>query len=260
MGDAHRRIGGVDRLAARSGGAEDIDPEVLLIDLDVEFLGLRQHCDGRRRCVDTTGTFRSRHALHAMHARLELQPGEHAAARHRRDRLLVATDTGVGQLHDLELPAMVGSVALVHAKEIGCEQGSLVATRASTDFQDGILLVGRILGQQHALHRMLEFWQALAQRRCLFFGDRLHVGIGRHRLGILQFPLGLLPLVHRLDERPEIGILLRGRNELLRIERAGGKCRLQFGVTGHDLVELEQKRHEVQPFNASARASSATSR
>jgi hypothetical protein len=103
---------------------------------------------------------------------------------------------------------MLGGVALIHAEEIGGEQGGLVAACAGADFQDGVLLVGRILGQQHALHRMLEFGQALAQFRRLLLGNGLHVGIGRHRLGVLKLLLGLVPGVDRLDERTEIGVLL----------------------------------------------------
>ena len=100
------------------------------------------------------------------------------------------------------------------------EQGRLVAAGAGADFQDGVLLVGRILGQQHALHGLLELGQALLQRRRLLLRHRLHVGIGGHRLGVLQLLLGLAQLVDRLDQRPEVGIFLRGRDELLRIEGA----------------------------------------
>jgi hypothetical protein len=121
---------------------------------------------------------------------------------------LIATDAGIGKFHDLELPALFGRVALVHAEQVGREERGLVAAGAGADFEDGVLLVGRILGQEHALHRALQFRQALAQFGGLFLGDRLHVGIRGHRLGILQFALGLVPLVHRLHERSEIGIFL----------------------------------------------------
>ena len=74
-------VGGVDRLAARAAGAEDVDAQVLVVDLDVDLLGLRQHRDGRRRGMDAARGLGLRHALHAVHARFEFQPGEHAAAR-----------------------------------------------------------------------------------------------------------------------------------------------------------------------------------
>ena len=41
VGDADRRVGGVHRLAAGPGGAVDVDAQVLLLDRDVDLLGLR---------------------------------------------------------------------------------------------------------------------------------------------------------------------------------------------------------------------------
>ncbi len=41
--DAHGGVGRVDRLAARTGGTERIDAQVLGFDLDVHFFGFRQH-------------------------------------------------------------------------------------------------------------------------------------------------------------------------------------------------------------------------
>ncbi len=59
----------------------------------------------------------------------------------------------------------------------------------------------------------------------LFLGHRLHVGIGGHRLGILQFTLGLAPRAFTAStQRAEVGIFLRGRDELVRIERAGRRA------------------------------------
>ena len=80
MGDAHGAVGGVDRLAARAAGAEHVDAQVLVVDLDVDLLGLRQHGHGRGGGVDAPAGLGLRHALHAVHAGLEFQPREHAAA------------------------------------------------------------------------------------------------------------------------------------------------------------------------------------
>ena len=43
MGDAHGRIGRVDALAARSRRAEDVDPEVVAVNIEVTaFLAFEQ--------------------------------------------------------------------------------------------------------------------------------------------------------------------------------------------------------------------------
>src|SRR2546421_6839897 len=44
--DAHGAVGRVDALTAWSLGAEHVDPEVLLLDLDVDLLGLGEHGHG----------------------------------------------------------------------------------------------------------------------------------------------------------------------------------------------------------------------
>ena len=50
--DAHGGVGRVDALAAGAARAERVDAQVLVVDLDVDFLGFGQHGDGRRRGVD----------------------------------------------------------------------------------------------------------------------------------------------------------------------------------------------------------------
>ena len=84
MGDADRAVGGVDRLAAGAGRAVDVDPQVRVVDLDVDLLGLGQHRDGRRRGVDAAAALGHRHALDAVDAAFELQPREHALRRRPR--------------------------------------------------------------------------------------------------------------------------------------------------------------------------------
>ncbi len=80
MGDADRRFGLVDVLAAGALRAHGVDLQIVVVDVDVDLLGLRQHRDGRGRGVDAARGFGVRHALHAMHAGFEFQLGIDAAA------------------------------------------------------------------------------------------------------------------------------------------------------------------------------------
>ena len=80
MGDADRRFGLVDVLAAGALRAHGVDLQVGIVDGDVDVLGLRQHGDGRGGGVDAALRLGVRHALHPVHAALELQPREDAAA------------------------------------------------------------------------------------------------------------------------------------------------------------------------------------
>ena len=88
--DAHRRVGRVDRLAARAGRAVDVDLQVALVDLDVDVLGLRHHRDGRGRRVDPALRLRLGHALHAVRPALVLEDRVRAVALDRERRLLEA--------------------------------------------------------------------------------------------------------------------------------------------------------------------------
>ena len=67
-----------------------------VVDLDVHFLGFRQHRDRRRRRVDAAARLGRRHALHAVHAALVLQLAVDAAClRSIAMTSLQAADAGV---------------------------------------------------------------------------------------------------------------------------------------------------------------------
>jgi len=50
-------------------------------------------------------------------------------------------------------------------------------------------------------------------------------------------------LFQGFDQRTEVGIFLRRRDEFLRVEAAAGQRCLQFGVACDDLIEFLQQRH-----------------
>ena len=97
--------------------AHGVDLQVVVVDRDVDLLGLRQHRDGRGRGVDAARRLGVRHALHAMHAGFEFQLGEGAAAADLGDDFLVAADRAFARRDDFDLPALLGGIALVHAEQ-----------------------------------------------------------------------------------------------------------------------------------------------
>ena len=88
--DAHRRVGRVDRLAARAGRAVDVDLEVVRVDVHVHLLGLGQHGDRGGRGVDAALRLGLRHALHAVRAALVLEDAVGALALDREGEVAVA--------------------------------------------------------------------------------------------------------------------------------------------------------------------------
>ena len=103
VGDADRGFGLVDVLAAGALRSHGVDLEVVRLDLDVDVLDLGQHRDGRGRGVDAALRLGVGHALDAVHAGLELQPGERPAAPDLGDDFLEAALGALGEGEDFGL-------------------------------------------------------------------------------------------------------------------------------------------------------------
>src|SRR6266699_2696063 len=73
VGDPDRGVGRVHALAAGTGRAEDIDPQVVRVDADLDRVSLWHHHHTRRRRVDPALRLGDRDALHPVHAALVLQ-------------------------------------------------------------------------------------------------------------------------------------------------------------------------------------------
>src|SRR5204862_322850 len=96
-------VGRVDALPARARGAVDVDAEVLVGQLHLDVLGLGEHGHGHGRGVDAPLGLGHRHALHAVHAALELEAAEGALPDDERDHLLEAAEAGRARDQALEL-------------------------------------------------------------------------------------------------------------------------------------------------------------
>ena len=112
MGDAHGRVGRVDRLAAGTRGPVDVDLEVSRVDLHLHVFRFRQHCHGRGGGVNTPLGLRLGYALDAMSAALEFEhrigtlalDGECVAALADRQRLdLEAAPLRVAGEHPVQI-------------------------------------------------------------------------------------------------------------------------------------------------------------
>ena len=101
--DAHGGGDLLDVLAAGAAAVEDVDAQVVLVDVDVDLLGLGQHGDRRRRGVDAALRLGRRHALDAVDAALVLQARVGALAVDLEDDLLEAADAALAVRHDFDL-------------------------------------------------------------------------------------------------------------------------------------------------------------
>ena len=76
--------------------------------------------------------------------------------------------------------------ARVHAENLGHKERGLVAAGAGADFQDDVLLVIGILGQQHHLDLFFHAGSRVFEARQLFLrhGANLGIALVQHALGI----------------------------------------------------------------------------
>ena len=157
VGDAHRRVGRVDRLAARARRPVHVDLEVLVVDVDLDLVGLGQHGDGGRRRVDPALALGDRHPLHPVRPALVLHVGPHAVAAEAEDDLVEPaeasspTPRGTSSFHPL-----AGGEALVHAEEVAGEEVGLLAALGAADLDDDAAVVVRVLRQQQQLELRLQ--------------------------------------------------------------------------------------------------------
>src|SRR5205807_7976293 len=68
VGDADRRFGLVDMLAAGALRAHGLDPQIVALDIDIDILDLGQHRHGGGGSVDAPLRLGVGHALHPVHA------------------------------------------------------------------------------------------------------------------------------------------------------------------------------------------------
>ena len=237
MHDPHRRIGGVDRLPARPRRPIDIDPQILVVDLHIDLFGLGQHGNRRRGRVDPPARLSHGHALDAVDAALEFEPGEHALALDRRDRFLEATRIGRGGRDQLDPPALRFGIALVHPEQIAREQSRLVAAGAGADLEHRRALVGRVARQQRQRQSAFGIGQGRADRFDLLARHRPHVGVAilLHLRERLELGPQALHRARCARDRLELGIFLGDGDKAIGRQVAGRHLRLQLIAPRLDL-------------------------
>src|SRR3989441_9113309 len=156
VSDADGAVGGVHALAPRTLGAEHVDPEILLLDLDVDLLRFRQHGDRGGGGVNAALRLGGRDALHAVHPRLVPQGAVRLRAPGREDRFLQPPEVAFGEGDDLDLPAPRLAEAGVHPEQVRREQRGFVAARPGADLHDRVAIGERIGRRQQLGERALE--------------------------------------------------------------------------------------------------------
>jgi hypothetical protein len=176
------------------------------------------------------------HALHAVHAALELQAGPHAVAAlgralgaHRDGGVLDAAEVGRHHLEGLDGPAHALEEPQVHAHEVPGEQAGLLAARAGLDLDDDVFRVIGVARDQQLGELGLQLGDALAD--ALGFLREVRVLL-RELFSGLEVVLGGRDVRCGLRDRRELGVAPSDPPGL-------GLVGMQRGVAHLDLEVLE---------------------
>ena len=101
----------------------------------VDLLGLGQDGDGAGGGMNAPLGLGFRNPLHPVGAAFVLQPRIDLVAADQGDDFLEAAAVRFGGAHDLHPPALAVGIAGIHAKEVGGEQGRLLAAGAGADLR-----------------------------------------------------------------------------------------------------------------------------
>jgi hypothetical protein len=213
-------------------GALHVVAQVLVLELDVDLLGLGQDRDRGGRGVDAPLGLGGRDPLDAVHARLPLEPREHVLALDEDDDLFPSARGPGRRRHHVALPAVPLGEPAVHAVEVGGEQRGLVAPGAGPDLEHRVLGVVGIFGQEQDLDRLLRGVALGVEGPRLVARQlaQLGVGLGRHHLaGGVEIGAQLAVPRPGPDQGLELGVLARQLAEL--------------GAASDDLGIAEQRQH-----------------
>ena len=180
--------------------------------------------------MDAASGFCLGNPLHAVYPALIFKLGVRPLTGNHCHHFLEAADSVLIQADDLNLPPVAVRIVGIHAVQLCCEQGRLIAARACPDFQDDVLVVIGVLGKQEDFQFMLQFLDTLLGIRQLFLSHLAHlliVFLLKKGQAVLHVLLGLLILLISLHNGRQVCLLLH----------QPGK---PFGILGHSRVTQHQ--------------------
>ena len=165
-------------LAARTGGTEGVDAQVLHVQCKVHFLCLGHHGHRGGGGVDAALGLGLGHALHPMHPALVLEAVVGPGPFHRKDGFLHAAQLGLVEVEQFQRPAAALHIHGVHAQQTVGKQGGFLSPCPAPDLHDDVLFVPRVPGQQQNFEIIFQLCHILT-----FFADFLLYHLLEVRIG-----------------------------------------------------------------------------
>ena len=107
--------------------------------------------------------FGSGHTLNAVHAGFIFQFRIRTFAFDFKDDFLVTADADGTLRHDLALPAFALCVTRIHAEQICRKQRGFIAACSGADFDDHVLFIARIFGNEQPFNFFFECFDLRSQ-------------------------------------------------------------------------------------------------
>jgi hypothetical protein len=207
--DANGGVCRVHALTTRAGRPEHIDPQILVLDLEIDLLRLGQNRDSRGRRVNAALTLGDGNSLHAMNSGFPAHGPERALSLDLENRFLHTAKGSVGLGDDLDAPAPAFGKPCVHAVKVGGKNRGLVSAGTAPDLDDRGAVVERIVRNQRRLDLGEKLLDGRFQARLLSLRLGGHVGVVRTQklAGFRELLLVSRELVAHLDESAQLSML-----------------------------------------------------
>ena len=239
--DADRGVRRVDRLSARPRGTVDVDPDLVVLDLDVDVVGeQRQHLDAGERGLAALLLVGRADAHEAVHAGLRRQHPVRVPAVHREDGAVDADLDALRDVVEVDLPLPGLRVLGVHAQQhLGPVLG-LEAALARCDGDERVAVV-ELAGEQRGELEVADALVDLGQRRGDLGGELRIVLRQRELVACFGVVERGAQRGHRLDLVADLGGLrhrgLRGRG----VVPEAGLGRFRLESVGVDALRVEMQ-------------------
>ena len=243
MGQSHSAVGRVDRLAARPRGAEHVDAQIALGDLDLDrFVQQGDDLDRREAGLALAGRVERTHAHQPVRAGLDAERAERVRRVDLEGRRLDAGLFGVRRVHDRDRVLVLLGPPQIHAQQHLGEVGRVHSPGAGADRDHGRALV--VFAVQQRLHfeladDVLEFGELVTR----LFGGILVV----HLIGELDHDLEIVKAPLDAADAGELGLTVAQRTrDLLRllgvVPQVGHTCGLtQTGDLGGERIDVDDR-------------------
>ena len=177
MCDSDRWFGLVDMLTTCAGWAENIDPEFLIVDIQLDLLGFRQNGDCCCGGLYSSLRFGFRNSLNPMNSAFVFEARIRALSLYREWDFLYTAKLGSVGVYNLGLPPFCFSIHRIHSEKRICKQRGFLSACAGAYLYDNIARIVRVLWKEHYFNFVSKPWRAFFGFIILLLGHILKIFI-----------------------------------------------------------------------------------